>query len=294
MVFEAVVEIFPAVYVYSWAIALCAFVAAVIPVIVLLHWISKTPKAWSSSSKSLLVVLWGISLTVCIVLSIYVIMIFDKAQRICHDDSYAEYVEENTRDGIFLENPSWQYLDFLEIDLLQYENGQPDVEGFGYNHPLGFDRSYLKFDCYDRKKSFNVHAVKSMHLEKGIYCLEALVRNKGYGNHLYLTSGNDSLTIGLKHSEVPDSKSPNVIESIASIPWESVCDYPLLAEVADSAEWETVRTQSAEWMYVAREIKHGGGPMTFGVRVGESADFVPFGGSAGYMHISELRIRRMP
>ena len=293
MMFETVVEIFPAVYVYSWTIALCAFVAAVIPVVVLLRWISKTPKAWSSSSKSLLVILWVISLTVCIVLSIYVMMIFDKARKICHDDSYAEYVEENTRDGIFLDNASWQYLDFLEIDLLQYENGLPDVEGYSYNHPLGFDCSYLKFDCNDRKKSFNVHAVKNMTLDKGTYCFEALVRSKGYGNHLYLTSGSDSLTISLIDSDTASvDNRTSIIEKIEDITWENCRELPLLSEVRDSVEWEKIRSKSSEWIYVSKEIKHDGGPLTLGFRMGKQANVVSLGGGPCYMYISELGIRK--
>lgn len=172
------------------------------------------------------------------------IVIFGKAQRICHDDSYAEYVEENTRDGIFLENPSWQYLDFLEIVLLQYENGLPDVEGDGYNHPLGFDCSYLKFDCNDRKKSFNVHAVKNMTLDKGTYCFEALVRSNGYGNHLYLTSGNDSLTVSLIDSDAASVDNRTyIIEKIEDITWEDSRELSLLSEVRDSVEWKKLKVK---------------------------------------------------
>ena len=260
---------YPQIGAYAWGVAVCALVFTLVPVLAMIHKMRKNERTMPSGVKVGAVVAWCIS----IVVGIATLVGFDKSMSTAvdkyNDIEDEEYVAKNTREGVFLEEMSWNFLESRNMKLIDFRNGESNL--LGRSHPLGLSHEYLRLVQDDRNKEFVAHVEATQSVDAGSYTFEALVWNSGDANRIYIVpQGLDTVVIGFTPSE---DGLPLNGRKLADITWEQSRTVPMLAQVADSTEWEHCRTKHGQWQYISREFKHDGGEVKVGIKVGTQNEF---------------------
>lgn len=293
--FEYAATLSPQLVTYAWITVACALIVTLIPLCGLIRMMRKTEKPLSTVSVVTFVVTWCIALAVGIVTFAGFCRDVENADSKQFESASLEARKHNTRNGIFLDPESWKYLDFMGMELLQFENGETYLVGDKEYHPLGMNRSYLRLVQKERFKDFKFHAQTNQTLEAGNYMFEALVWNAGSNNAIYIdTQGEDSIVIrlGQKIQNVSGDKTFNLIP-LREITWEESRLIPLLSQVADSTAWENCKEMHGHWCYVSQKFRHEGGEVKVGIRNGLRNDAVYQREDECFMGVSEMSINKL-
>lgn len=269
----------PQIVTYAWIMAVCALVVTLIPVMVIVRWMRTTDKPLSTGTVVTVIIAWCVSLAIGIGACVGFCASMDTTMREYRGIEDVKYVESNTRDGIYLYDYSWRFIEGNNMKLLAFENGEPDLTGESYRHPLRLDREYLRLVQDDTSKRFISHAEMEQSADAGDHVLEALVWNSG-DNHMYIVPQDaDTLFVDMDIDDATLTDSVQINgRKLADITWEQSRTEPMLAQVTDSAIWEQCRQENGQWRYVKRNFHHHGGTIKVGIKVGSQNEICSEGG----------------
>lgn len=230
-----------------WVFITSVIFVLALPIYVLIHALfRKKGTHFSTFSKTSLFILWLVALAVGFALFVLGVKHIEKISEKYDSENHTVYVEKNTRNGLFLSNESWDYLNRQGWSIAQLENCESSLVG-GKNNPLNDEyESCLQFRGKDGKSALLKYTLnKESIVKSGKYRIDAWVYADGQGNSLFVTlPGNVQSFI----ADVPRHTHSNLKE----LNWEKAQKIPFFATVRDSIEWKMIQARADEndWDYL--------------------------------------------
>ena len=249
-----------------WQLGVAAFSALVclsILIFSLLRWMLRRPdeQPMRTGSKLTLLILFILSLASSITFGVLSCMQLEKAER-------QVYLQDNTRDGYFMQQYDRDYLSERGWQVKAYRNCNVGnslfhrMENFVDDGPM---LSYMRFKRTDNDRPMEVQLEQVAELPAGTYHLEAVAYAKGRGVFVYARSGQQA-DVKEVAAEVP-MDDPDGNGNLKSLPCDSLLQMAYFSELLDGNRWDDEADEHKRgWSRVcSASFTHPGGALTYGI-----------------------------
>lgn len=266
-----------------WTFSIASILVLAIPIILIIRAMFKRPNTPSLTWESKL----GIFLTWLIALGIAIACTCLAGARIAAygENHHKIKVVNNTRDGVYMEKYSWDYLDDNGWNVISYVNGNDQIQGWGVD-----PRTDENMECLSIKgkegysSSLRYQLEKTTNVRKGTYRIEAIVYASGQGNAIYALPDNEKIAINIaKYSR----------SNFADMDFVSASKIPYF-NPADTTTWKAFQNSAEEhkWDYVYKQFDvKKDGSLKYGVTNSIDYNYNPWTG--GKCDIMDLRLTRV-
>ncbi|MGP1435848.1 MAG: PspC domain-containing protein [Phocaeicola sp.] len=266
-----------------WAFAISSILVLIIPIILIIRAMFKKPNTPSMTWESKV----GVFLTWLIALAIAIACICLAGARIAAYEENYQKIEavDNTRDGIYMEKHSWDYLDDNGWNIISYVNGSDRIHGWGVDPRTNENTECLSIKGKEgNSSSLKYQLEKTTNVRKGAYRIEAIVYANGQGNAIYALPDDKKITI-----DIPTYSHSN----FANIDFASASKIPYF-NPTDTTDWKGFQNSAEEhkWNYVYKEFNvKSDGSLKYGVTNSIDYNYNPWTG--GKCDIMDLRLTRI-
>lgn len=266
----------PYLEVYMIVSALCCFIAALLPLLLIVRSFKSEPKPMRTGIIAMLSGIWIVAMTLGFIMFVMIGIQMQKQNR--------EYDRlENTHNGIYMDRNNWDLTsqDGWTIDVAK--NFGETIYGWSDEDPLCMDMNPIRIRAEKSNQPIEFAMSRKEAKEEGDYTLECLSSCSVVDATLSVWSEGKCLSILRLDGYGSASNIP-----LKGLLWEESRKIPLLCQQNDSTTWvDNVLHNDDNWRYLSTApFHHKGGIIEYRLRIGQHdvKDIVTNGGYVKMVH----------
>ena len=265
----------PYLEVYMIVSALCGFIVALLPLLLVVRSFKSEPKPMRAGVIAMLSGIWIVAMTLGFIMFVMICIQMQKQNR--------EYDRlENTHNGIYMDRNNWDLTsqDGWTIDVAK--NFGETIYGWSDEDPLCMDMNPIRIRAEKSNQPIEFAMSRKEAKEEGDYTLECLSSCSVVDATLSVWSEGKCLSQLRLDGYGSASNIP-----LKGLLWEESRKIPLLCQQNDSTTWVDDVVRNDDWRYLSTApFHHKGGILEYRLRIGQHdvKDIVTNGGYVKMVH----------
>ena len=265
----------PYLEVYMIVSALCGFIVALLPLLLIVRSFKSGPKPMRAGVIAMLSGIWIVAMTLGFIMFVMICIQMQKQNR--------EYDRlENTHNGIYMDRNNWDLTsqDGWTIDVAK--NFGETIYGWSDEDPLCMDMNPIRIRAEKSNQPIEFAMSRKEAKEEGDYTLECLSSCSVVDATLSVWSEGKCLSQLRLDGYGSASNIP-----LKGLLWEESRKIPLLCQQNDSTTWVDDVVRNDAWRYLSTApFHHKGGIIEYRLRIGQHdvKDIVTNGGFVKMVH----------
>lgn len=250
------------------------FVALLLPIFVLAKWLFNFKQKSSSPFMRIgSFIVWVIAVTLCISMVSAIGIQYENQHRNL-------FIENLTRNNIYLSADSWQHIDNGAWEMLQLKGCNNKISNYCTHISNGRLQRYFLFrPAWNSEEGMKVRLCRKQDLPAGKYRLEGLAFADGAGSFCYVNlPGREPLLTGIPVND----KDAN--GNLSEIDWAASRHISFFSSVKNEAKWDSISHAGRKWnVMLSESFEHPGGEIEFGLVCNPEFTKQPWHGSEIYL-----------
>lgn len=256
--------------------ALCCFIAALLPLLLIVRSFKSEPKPMRTGIIAILSGIWIVAMTLGFIMFVMIGIQMQKKNR--------EYNRlENTHNGIYMDSNNWDLISQNGWNIEVAKNFGETIYGWSDEDPLCMDMNPIRIRADKSNQPIEFAMSRKEAKEEGDYKLECLSSCSVVDATLSVWSEGKCLS----ELRLDGYGSASNI-ALKGLLWEESRKIPLLCQQNDSTTWvDNVLHNDDDWRYLSTApFHHKGGILEYRLRIGQHdvKDIVTNGGYVKMVH----------
>ncbi len=255
--------------------ALCCFIAALFPLLLIVRSFKSEPKPTRTGIIAMLSGIWVVAVTLGFIMFVMIGIQMQKKSR--------EYNRlENTHNGIYMNRNNWELTSQNGWDIEVAKNFGETIYGWSDADPLCMDMNPIRIRADKSNLPIEFAMSRKEAKEEGDYMLECLSSCSVVDATLSVWSEGKCLSVLRLDGYGSASNIP-----LKGLLWEESRKIPLLCQQNDSTTWVDDVVRNDAWRYLSTApFHHKGGILEYRLRIGQHdvKDIVTNGGYVEMVH----------
>lgn len=255
--------------------ALCCFIAALFPLLLIVRSFKSEPKPTRTGIIAMLSGIWVVAVTLGFIMFVMIGIQMQKKSR--------EYNRlENTHNGIYMNRNNWELTSQNGWDIEVAKNFGETIYGWSDADPLSMDMNPIRIRADKSNLPIEFAMSRKEAKEEGDYMLECLSSCSVVDATLSVWSEGKCLSVLRLDGYGSASNIP-----LKGLLWEESRKIPLLCQQNDSTTWVDDVVRNDAWRYLSTApFHHKGGILEYRLRIGQHdvKDIVTNGGYVKMVH----------
>lgn len=255
--------------------ALCCFIAALLPLLLIVRSFKSEPKPMRTGIIAILSGIWIVAMTLGFIMFVMIGIQMEKKSR--------EYYRlENTHNGIYMDSNNWDLISQNGWNIEVAKNFGETIYGWSDEDPLCMDMNPIRIRADKSNQPIEFAMSRKEAKEEGDYKLECLSSCSVVDATLSVWS--EGKCISQLRLDGYGSASNIALKGLL---WEESRKIPLLCQQNDSTTWVDDVVRNDDWRYLSTApFHHKGGILEYRLRIGQHdvKDIVTNGGYVKMVH----------
>lgn len=256
--------------------ALCCFIAALLPLLLIVRSFKSDPKPMRTGIIAMLSGIWIVAMTLGFIIFVMIGIQMQKKNR--------EYYRlENTHNGIYMDSNNWDLISQNGWNIEVAKNFGETIYGWSDEDPLCMDMNPIRIRADKSNQPIEFAMSRKEAKEEGDYKLECLSSCSVVDATLSVWSEGKCISELRLDGYGSASNIP-----LKGLLWEESRKIPLLCQQNDSTTWvDNVLHNDDDWRYLSTApFHHKGGILEYRLRIGQHdvKDIVTNGGYVKMVH----------
>ena len=255
--------------------ALCCFIAALLPLLLIVRSFKSEPKPMRAGIIAMLSGIWIVAMTLGFIIFVMIGIQMQKKNR--------EYYRlENTHNGIYMDSNNWDLISQNGWNIEVAKNFGETIYGWSDEDPLCMDMNPIRIRADKSNQPIEFAMSRKEAKEEGDYVLECLSSCSVVDATLSVWS--EGKCISQLRLDGYGSASNIALKGLL---WEESRKIPLLCQQNDSTTWVDDVVRNDDWRYLSTApFHHKGGILEYRLRIGQHdvKDIVTNGGYVKMVH----------
>ena len=255
--------------------ALCCFIAALFPLLLIVRSFKSEPKPMRTGIIAMLTGIWIVAMTLGFIMFVMMGIQMQKQNR--------EYDRlENTHNGIYMDRNNWELTSQNGWDIEVAKNFGETIYGWSDADPLCMDMNPIRIRADKSNQPIEFAMSRKEAKEEGDYMLECLSSCSVVDATLSVWNEGKCLSILRLDGYGSASNIP-----LKGLLWEESRKIPLLCQQNDSTTWVDNVLHNDAWRYLSTApFHHKGGIIEYRLRIGQHdvKDILTNGGFVKMVH----------
>lgn len=256
--------------------ALCCFIAALLPLLLIVRSFKSDPKPMRTGIIAMLSGIWIVAMTLGFIMFVMIGIQMQKKNR--------EYYRlENTHNGIYMDSNNWDLISQNGWNIEVAKNFGETIYGWSDEDPLCMDMNPIRIRADKSNQPIEFAMSRKEAKEEGDYKLECLSSCSVVDATLSVWSEGKCISELRLDGYGSASNIP-----LKGLLWEESRKIPLLCQQNDSTTWvDNVLHNDDDWRYLSTApFHHKGGILEYRLRIGQHdvKDIVTNGGYVKMVH----------
>ena len=256
--------------------ALCCFIAALLPLLLIVRSFKSEPKPMRTGIIAMLSGIWIVAMTLGFIIFVMIGIQMQKKNR--------EYYRlENTHNGIYMDSNNWDLISQNGWNIEVAKNFGETIYGWSDEDPLCMDMNPIRIRADKSNQPIEFAMSRKEAKEEGDYKLECLSSCSVVDATLSVWSEGKCISQLRLDGYGSASNIP-----LKGLLWEESRKIPLLCQQNDSTTWvDNVLHNDDDWRYLSTApFHHKGGILEYRLRIGQHdvKDIVTNGGYVKMVH----------
>ena len=255
--------------------ALCCFIAALLPLLLIVRSFKSEPKPMRTGIIAILSGIWIVAMTLGFIMFVMIGIQMEKKSR--------EYYRlENTHNGIYMDSNNWDLISQNGWNIEVAKNFGETIYGWSDEDPLCMDMNPIRIRADKSNQPIEFAMSRKEAKEEGDYKLECLSSCSVVDATLSVWSEGKCLSQLRLDGYGSASNIP-----LKGLLWEESRKIPLLCQQNDSTTWVDDVVRNDDWRYLSTApFHHKGGILEYRLRIGQHdvKDIVTNGGYVKMVH----------
>lgn len=265
----------PYLEVYMIVSALCGFIVALLPLLLIVRSFKSEPKPMQTGIVAMLTGIWIVAMTLGFIMFVMIGIQMQKKGR--------EYNRlENTHNGIYMDCNNWDLISQNGWNIEVAKNFGETIYGWSDEDPLCMDMNPIRIRADKSNQPIEFAMSRKEAKEEGDYKLECLSSCSVVDATLSVWSEGKCLSELRLDGYGSASNIP-----LKGLLWEESRKIPLLCQQNDSTTWVDDVVRNDDWRYLSTApFHHKGGIIEYRLRIGQHdvKDIVTNGGYVKMVH----------
>ena len=255
--------------------ALCCFIAALLPLLLIVRSFKSEPKPMRTGIIAMLSGIWIVAMTLGFIMFVMIGIQMQKKNR--------EYYRlENTHNGIYMDSNNWDLISQNGWNIEVAKNFGETIYGWSDEDPLCMDMNPIRIRADKSNQPIEFAMSRKEAKEEGDYKLECLSSCSVVDATLSVWSEGKCISVLRLDGYGSASNIP-----LKGLLWEESRKIPLLCQQNDSTTWVDDVVRNDDWRYLSTApFHHKGGILEYRLRIGQHdvKDIVTNGGYVKMVH----------
>lgn len=255
--------------------ALCCFIAALLPLLLIVRSFKSEPKPMRMGIIAMLSGIWIVAMTLGFIMFVMIGIQMEKKSR--------EYYRlENTHNGIYMDSNNWDLISQNGWNIEVAKNFGETIYGWSDEDPLCMDMNPIRIRADKSNQPIEFAMSRKEAKEEGDYKLECLSSCSVVDATLSVWSEGKCISVLRLDGYGSASNIP-----LKGLLWEESRKIPLLCQQNDSTTWVDDVVRNDDWRYLSTApFHHKGGILEYRLRIGQHdvKDIVTNGGYVKMVH----------
>ena len=255
--------------------ALCCFIAALLPLLLIVRSFKSEPKPMRTGIIAMLSGIWIVAMTLGFIIFVMIGIQMQKKNR--------EYYRlENTHNGIYMDSNNWDLISQNGWNIEVAKNFGETIYGWSDEDPLCMDMNPIRIRADKSNQPIEFAMSRKEAKEEGDYKLECLSSCSVADATLSVWSEGKCISVLRLDGYGSASNIP-----LKGLLWEESRKIPLLCQQNDSTTWVDDVVRNDDWRYLSTApFHHKGGILEYRLRIGQHdvKDIVTNGGYVKMVH----------
>ena len=255
--------------------ALCCFIAALLPLLLIVRSFKSEPKPMRTGIIAMLSGIWIVAMTLGFIMFVMIGIQMEKKSR--------EYYRlENTHNGIYMDSNNWDLISQNGWNIEVAKNFGETIYGWSDEDPLCMDMNPIRIRADKSNQPIEFAMSRKEAKEEGDYKLECLSSCSVVDATLSVWSEGKCISVLRLDGYGSASNIP-----LKGLLWEESRKIPLLCQQNDSTTWVDDVVRNDDWRYLSTApFHHKGGILEYRLRIGQHdvKDIVTNGGYVKMVH----------
>ena len=255
--------------------ALCCFIAALLPLLLIVRSFKSEPKPMRTGIIAMLSGIWIVAMTLGFIMFVMIGIQMEKKSR--------EYYRlENTHNGIYMDSNNWDLISQNGWNIEVAKNFGETIYGWSDEDPLCMDMNPIRIRADKSNQPIEFAMSRKEAKEEGDYKLECLSSCSVVDATLSVWSEGKCISQLRLDGYGSASNIP-----LKGLLWEESRKIPLLCQQNDSTTWVDDVVRNDDWRYLSTApFHHKGGILEYRLRIGQHdvKDIVTNGGYVKMVH----------
>lgn len=255
--------------------ALCCFIAALLPLLLIVRSFKSEPKPMRTGIIAMLSGIWIVAMTLGFIMFVMIGIQMQKKNR--------EYYRlENTHNGIYMDSNNWDLISQNGWNIEVAKNFGETIYGWSDEDPLCMDMNPIRIRADKSNQPIEFAMSRKEAKEEGDYKLECLSSCSVVDATLSVWSEGKCISQLRLDGYGSASNIP-----LKGLLWEESRKIPLLCQQNDSTTWVDDVVRNDDWRYLSTTpFHHKGGILEYRLRIGQHdvKDIVTNGGYVKMVH----------
>ena len=255
--------------------ALCCFIAALLPLLLIVRSFKSEPKPMRTGIIAMLSGIWIVAMTLGFIMFVMIGIQMEKKSR--------EYYRlENTHNGIYMDSNNWDLISQNGWNIEVAKNFGETIYGWSDEDPLCMDMNPIRIRADKSNQPIEFAMSRKEAKEEGDYKLECLSSCSVVDATLSVWSEGKCISVLRLDGYGSASNIP-----LKGLLWEESRKIPLLCQQNDSTTWVDDVVRNDAWRYLSTApFHHKGGILEYRLRIGQHdvKDIVTNGGYVKMVH----------
>ena len=255
--------------------ALCCFIAALLPLLLIVRSFKSEPKPMRTGIIAMLSGIWIVAMTLGFIMFVMIGIQMQKKNR--------EYNRlENTHNGIYMDSNNWDLISQNGWNIEVAKNFGETIYGWSDEDPLCMDMNPIRIRADKSNQPIEFAMSRKEAKEEGDYVLECLSSCSVVDATLSVWSEGKCISQLRLDGYGSASNIP-----LKGLLWEESRKIPLLCQQNDSTTWVDDVVRNDDWRYLSTApFHHKGGILEYRLRIGQHdvKDIVTNGGYVKMVH----------
>ena len=265
----------PYLEVYMIVSALCGFIVALLPLLLIVRSFKSEPKPMRAGVIAMLSGIWIVAMTLGFIMFVMIGIQMQKKNR--------EYNRlENTHNGIYMDSNNWDLISQNGWNIEVAKNFGETIYGWSDEDPLCMDMNPIRIRADKSNQPIEFAMSRKEAKEEGDYKLECLSSCSVVDATLSVWSEGKCISQLRLDGYGSASNIP-----LKGLLWEESRKIPLLCQQNDSTTWVDDVVRNDDWRYLSTApFHHKGGILEYRLRIGQHdvKDIVTKGGYVKMVH----------
>ena len=255
--------------------ALCCFIAALLPLLLIVRSFKSEPKPMRTGIIAMLSGIWIVAMTLGFIMFVMIGIQMEKKSR--------EYYRlENTHNGIYMDSNNWDLISQNGWNIEVAKNFGETIYGWSDEDPLCMDMNPIRIRADKSNQPIEFAMSRKEAKEEGDYKLECLSSCSVVDATLSVWSEGKCISQLRLDGYGSASNIP-----LKGLLWDESRKIPLLCQQNDSTTWVDDVVRNDDWRYLSTApFHHKGGILEYRLRIGQHdvKDIVTNGGYVKMVH----------